>query len=315
MMPDDHYETLGVGRSASEEEIRDAYRKLARKYHPDLNQDDPSAKEKFQKLQVAFDVLNDPKKREMYDRYGAAYESMGHGAPDGGPHPWPGGPGPQGFEVNLDDVLRGGTGGGGGFADLFKQFGQRGRQQRSAPVRGRDLEHELTVPFATAVLGGSAEIAVRRGDVRTESIQVKIPAGIESGKKIRLRGQGEPGQQGAVAGDMLIRVNVAPHPDFRRQGNNLEVDVPITLAEAMEGAKIDLPTPHGTITLSIPQGTSGGAKLRVKGHGIRPANRPDGDLFAQIRIALPQQIGEEDRRRIVELATKYAVDPRGELRW
>ena len=173
-MADDYYATLGIGRTASADDIRKAYRQLARKYHPDLNPDDPKSKEKFQQVQAAFDVLNDPKKRELYDRYGPAFEHMGGQSGGGGPRPWPsGGPGggAEAFEVNFEDLFGGGgAGGGGGFADLFKQFGQRGRgggggRRSSAPqpARGADLEHELTVPFATAVLGGEAQIAVRRG--------------------------------------------------------------------------------------------------------------------------------------------------------
>jgi len=313
-MAEDHYATLGINHSASEDEIRQAYRKLARQYHPDLNQDDPKAKEKFQRVQTAFDVLNDPKKREMYDRYGSAYESMGAGGP-GGPGPWQTGPGAQGFDINLDDIL-GGSGGPASFADIFKQFGQRGgRQRRNAPMPGRDLEHELTVPFASAVLGGSAEIAVRRADGRTESIQVKIPAGIESGKKIRLRGQGDAGVNGGPAGDMLIKVNVAPHPCFRRSGANLEVDMPITLAEALAGAKIDLPTPQGLISLSVPAGTSSGKRLRVKGHGIHFPSGAKGDLFAVVQINMPQNISQEDAEQLANIAQRYASNPRESLQW
>ena len=316
-MAEDYYATLGVQRGASTEDISKAYRKLARQYHPDLNPDDPKAKEKFQQVQTAFDVLNDQKKRELYDRYGSAYESVGAGGSGGG-RAWPGsspqgGPGAGGFEVNLEDLF----GGGGGFADLFKQFNQRGRSQQRRPVQseGADLEHELSVPFATAILGGEAQIAVRRADGRTETIRVKIPAGIEDGKKIRLRGQGEPGDNGGPAGDILIRVEVSPHPNYRRHGKRLEVTVPITLAEALAGAKVDLPTPHGTITLTVPPGSSSGRKLRVKGHGVKPANGEHGDLFAELQIVLPKNLSDEDRQQLADIAKKYAENPRAVLRW
>ena len=291
-MAQDHYETLGVSKQASQDEIRTAYRQMARKHHPDLNPNDAKAKEKFQRVQEAFDVLNDPQKRKMYDQFGSAYETMGGGA---GPRPgaWPGtgggGAGPQGFEVNFEDLFGGGAdAGGGGFADLFKTFKQRNK--RSAPTRGSNIEHALTVPFATAVLGGEAEISLRSEDGRTESLRVKIPAGITSGKKIRLRGKGDPSPSGGPPGDILIRVDVAPHPHFRRQGNRLDIRVPITLAEAIGGGKIDVPTPHGTIALTVPPNTSSGSKLRAKGQGVRPADGEPGDLFAEVQIVLPKDL-------------------------
>lgn len=320
-MADDYYATLGVERGANAEEIRKAYRQLARKYHPDLNPDDPKAKDKFQAVQAAFDVLNDAKKREMYDRYGAAYENMGGGGGGGrgGPRPWPpggGSPGAEGVEVNFEDLF--GGGGGGGFADLFKQFGNRGRgagRRAPAQTRGADLEHELTVPFATAILGGEAQIAVQRADGTVETLRVKIPAGIDSGKKIRLRGQGEPGDGGGPSGDIIIKVNVAPHPHFRRIGKRLEVTAPITLAEALRGAKIDLPTPHGTITLTVPPNSSSGRKLRVKGQGVKAGEGPPGDLFAELQIVLPKALAEADRDQLAEIAAKYSDHPRADLQW
>ena len=313
-MAEDYYATLGVGNSATEDEIRKAYRQLARKYHPDLNPDDAKAKEKFQQVQNAFDVLSDAKKREMYDRYGSAYESMGAGG--GRPHPWAGstGGGPN-VEFNFEDIL---GGGGGGFADLFKQFGQRGRRQqtrRQAPTRGANIEHELTVPFTTAVLGGEAQIAVRRSDGQMETLQVKIPAGIEDSKKIRLRGQGETSLDGGPTGDILIKVRTAPHPHFRRQGKRLDLRVPITLAEALGGAKIDVPTPHGTITLTVPPGTSSGKKLRLKGQGVQPTNGSPGDLLAEIQIVLPPDLTTADRDQLESILGKYSDNPRADLRW
>ncbi len=315
-MSEDYYKTLGVGRTASDDEIVKAYRDLARKFHPDLNPDDESAKKKFQEVQNAFDVLSDKQKREMYDRYGSAYESVGSGA--AGPQGWPRGGPAGGADVNIDlEDLFGGAGGG-GFADLFKQFGGRGKPgqaRRSAPQRGSNIEHQLTVPFTTAVLGGEAQIAIRRGDGQVETLQIKIPAGIEDGKKIRLRGQGEPSPNGGPAGDILIKVHAAEHPNFRRQGKKLEVRVPITLSEAISGAKIDLPTPHGTVTVTVPPGTSSGRKLRIQGQGVKPANGTPGDLMAELQIILPESIDEEDRKSLEEVLGKYSNNPRAELRW
>mgnify|MGYP002621518115 CR=1 FL=1 len=318
-MAEDYYEILGVSRQATQDEIRTAYRQMARKHHPDLNPGDAKAKEKFQKVQAAFDVLNDAQKRELYDRYGSAYETVGGGAgPRPGANPWAGAgrssAGPQDFDINFEDLFGGGgAGAGGGFADLFKTFKQRNK--RSAPSRGRNIEHALTVPFATAVLGGEAEISLQREDGRTESLRVKIPAGISSGKKIRLRGKGEPSGTGGPPGDILIRIDVASHPYFRRQGNRLDVRIPITLAEAIGGGKIDVPTPHGTITLTVPPGTSGGSKLRAKGQGVKPANGEPGDLFAEVQIVLPKEINSSDRQTILETLKKYSQNPRSDLKW
>ncbi len=319
-MADDYYAILGVDRQASDEEIQKAYRQLARKHHPDLNPDDAKARAKFQEVQNAFEVLNDSKKREMYDRYGSAYESVGPGgagpggAGPGGPQPWAnsGGGGPS-FDVNFEDLL----GGGGGFSDLFKNFGQRGKQQtrRAAPTRGTPIEHELTVGFTTAVLGGEAQIAVQRHDGRLETIQIKIPVGIEDGKKIRLRGQGNPSPDGGPDGDLLIKVKVAAHPCFRRQGKRLDVRVPIALSEALAGAKIDVPTPHGTVTMTVPPGTSSGAKLRLKGQGIQGGKGSPGDLFAELQIVLPKEIAPKDREQIEAICEKYTDNPRAELQW
>jgi curved DNA-binding protein len=320
-MADDYYTTLGVARDAAADDIRKAYRQLARKYHPDLNPDDPQAKQKFQEVQTAFDVLNDPKKREMFDRYGAAYEHLGQG---GGPRPRPsgsgGGPMPEGYDVNFEDLFGGGGVGGAGIADLFKQFSQRGRssggrRSSSSATRGSDLEHELTVPMATSVSGGEAQVAVRRQDGSVETIRVKIPAGIDDGKKIRLRGQGEPGTRGGPDGDIIIKVNVAPHPHFRRTGKRLDVTVPITLLEALRGAKVDVPTPHGTITLTVPPGSSSGTRLRVKGHGVKGGDGPPGDLFAELQIEMPKTLTPEEREQIAAIVEHYQDNPRADLTW
>ncbi|RMF43844.1 MAG: J domain-containing protein, partial [Planctomycetota bacterium] len=249
-MAKDYYELLGVGRNATKEEIQKAYRKLARKYHPDLNPDDKSAQEKFKEIQNAHEVLTDPEKRKLYDQFGPDFERMGGGAR----YRHTGGGGPEGF--SFEDIFGGRAGGGGANVDveeLFRQFaggspfGGATRGRRSAARRGSDLTAELTIPFHTAVLGGEASIVVHRGG-KSETIAVKIPPGIESGKKLRLRGHGHPGAGGAPAGDLLVTVHVAPHPVFRRSGKNLELKLPITIKEAILGAKVDVPTPGGIVT-------------------------------------------------------------------
>ncbi len=316
-MAADHYATLGVSRSASPEEIQKSYRKLARKYHPDMNPDDATAKKKFQEVQAAFEVLSDPDKRKRYDQFGSDFESVGAA---GGPQTWryTTSSGPQTYPFDINDLFGGAEADteGGGFADLFKQFSRaRGARPDSRATRGVDLKHELTVPFATGVLGGQAALTIQRQNGKLETIKVKIPAGIEDGKKIRLRGQGEPGVGGAPAGDVVLTIHVSSHPHFRRTGNRLDVRVPVTLAEAALGAKIDVPTPQGTIALTIPPNTSSGKRLRIKGHGVRPADQPPGDLFAEIQIVLPENLSPEDRQQLANVSNRFPEQPRAELRW
>lgn len=320
-MANDYYATLGVTRTASSDDIQKAYRKLARKYHPDMNPDDATAKKKFQEVQSAFEVLSDPEKRNRYDQFGSDFESAGGG---GGPRNWryttSSGPQTYPFDVNdLNDLFGAGGRGagveGGGFADLFKQFSRGARRPQQTAERGNDLRTELTVPFGTAVLGGEAALSVQRHNGELESIRVKIPAGIDDGKKIRLRGQGEPSSGDAPPGDILLTIRVSPHPHFRRIGNRLDVRVPVTLAEAALGATIDVPTPQGTISLKVPPNTSSGKRLRIKGHGVRPANQPAGDLFAEIQIVLPESLTPDERKQLADISNRYPQHPRSELRW
>ena len=327
-MSEDYYATLGVSRGASADEIQKAYRKLARKYHPDMNPDDKAAQKKFKEVQHAYDVLSDEKKRKMYDQFGAGFEQMGQG---GGPQ-WSGQTPPGGFDFGgggfqfgggggenlppeLQDLLRQFTGGGGGFG-----FGggptprRRGRRTPGAP--GADVRHEVEVPFRTAVMGGEASLRLVRPGRKTETINVKIPAGIEDGKTIRLRGQGEGSPNGGPPGDLLITVRVTPHSHFRRDGLDLIVRVPVTLAEAALGAKVDVPTPHGTISLKVPAGTSSGTRLRAKGQGIKASDGRVGDLYAEISIAIPKQIDESSGKLVRELDTRWQQgDVREELEW
>jgi DnaJ-class molecular chaperone len=334
-MAEDYYKVLGVSRNASQSDIQKAYRDLARKHHPDRNPDDKDAKKRFQRIQAAFDVLNDPQKRELYDRYGSSFESMGAGGPGGGPRggaAWgPGGPegGFQGFEdIDLSQFFgeRGGGGGGGApfgdFSEIFTQFRRPGRSRRTTAGgtgagarRGGDVESELTVPFSTAITGGEVQFSLQRPTGQAETISVKIPPGIEEGKKIRLRGQGTPSPKGGQPGDLLITIHIAAHPYFHRRGNNLYVRVPVTLPEAVEGARVDVPTPKGTVALRIPPGTSSGSKLRIKGHGVTPKSGEPGDLYAEVSIVLPKQLDETARQLAQQLASKYTQNPRADLRW
>ena len=322
-MAKDYYTTLGVSRDASGSEIQKAYRRLAREFHPDLNPDDQTAKRKFQEVQKAFDVLNDSSKREMYDRYGSSFESMGGGPQGGGPQgagPWRTAQGGGGFEdIDIGEMFGERFGEGEGFAELFRGFGragrQRGGQPASPPSRGADIKNKLDVTLRIAVTGGEANLTVQRAGGKTEQITVKIPAGIEDGKKIRLRGQGEQQIGGGPAGDILITVCVLPHACFQRHGNNLEIRVPVTLSEAAAGATVDVPTPSGTISLKVPPGSSSGTKLRVKGHGVSPHRGPPGDLYAEIQIVLPRSLDDDDVELINKLDAKHPQQPRSDLKW
>ncbi len=311
-MDEDYYKILAVKRDASQADIQRAYRELARKYHPDLNPDDQGAKERFQRVQQAYDVLGNAEKREMYDRYGSSFDSAG-GGPQGF-HPGAAG----GFE-DVDFSQMFGDRGSEGFADIFRQFtgGRGGGRPRSHPRSqpGADLHHEIEVPFQTAIGGGEAAVAIQRPGGKVETISMKIPEGIEDGKRIRLRGQGEASPTGGKPGDILIQIRIAPHPHFRRRGKNLEVTVPVTLAEAALGGKIDVPTPKGTITLTVPAGTSGGRRLRVKGHGVAVGKRKPGDLYAELRIVLPSDLDDESKRQITEIDARCPLEPRADLQW
>jgi DnaJ-class molecular chaperone len=329
-MNDDYYQTLGLARGASADEIQKAYRKLARKYHPDLNPDDKAAQKKFKEVQQAYDVLSDEKKRKMYDQFGPGFEQMGQGGPQwsgqvppgyegfnfGGSWP-PGGGGGQAGGVDIEDLLRQFTGGGGGGGFDFgggAATRRRGRRQPAQP--GADVRHEIEVPFRMAVTGGEASLRIRRGESgKVELLTVKIPAGIDDGQTIRLRGQGEPSPSGGPAGDLLVTVRIASHASFRRDGLDLVVRTPVTLAEAALGAKVDIPTPHGTITLKVPAGTTSGTRLRAKGQGIKKADGTTGDLYAEILIAIPKSFDSESQVLVGQLDSRQRFNPRAELEW
>jgi len=316
-MAQDYYQILGIPRTASQAEVQKAYRKLARKFHPDMNPDDKTAKDKFKRIQEAYDVLNDPQKKEMYDRYGSAFESAGGGA---GPR-WqqPRG-GPEGFQdIDLSQMFgQGGPAGGfGGFEEILQQFaggGKKGRRS-SARTRGADLEHDLHIPFSTSIQGGQAQLSIRRTGGKVETITVTIPAGIKDGEKMRLRGQGEPASSGGQPGDLIITIRVAAHPHFRRRGNDLELSVPVTLAEAALGAKIDVPTPQGEISLKVPAGSSSGKRLRLKGLGVPAADGSRGDLYAEIQIVIPDSLDEESLELVRRFDKRRALQPRADLKW
>ena len=212
-------------------------------------------------------------------------------------------------------------GGSAGYEEILRQFaGGRGgkRRGRAQPPRSRgaDLEHELQIPFATSIIGGEVRLSVRRADGHVESITLKIKPGIEDGTKMRLRGQGEESPNGGSPGDLLVTVRVGKHSHFRRRGNDLEVSVPVTVGEAALGAKVDIPTPKGIITLKIPPGTSSGKRLRVKGMGApHPEGSGQGDLYAEIQIVLPHALDKDSLDLIREFESRNPQTPRTDLRW
>ncbi|MGA2798115.1 MAG: J domain-containing protein [Thermoguttaceae bacterium] len=326
-MAEDYYKILGVSREASQTEIQKAYYELAKKYHPDKNPDDKTAKKKFQQIQAAFDVLGNQEKREMYDRYGSSFETRGAGGPQY-TYTWGGSPGggfggggvnPEEFDFSQFFGERFGGGGPEGLGDIFGQFrrggGPRGAKTTGSARRGADILSEVQVPFTTAIGGGEVQLTVGRQTGKTDTITVKIPPGIEDGKKIRIRGQGEAAPRGGTPGDILITVRVEAHPFFQRRGNHLIVKVPVTLGEAAAGAKIEVPTPRGTVSVHVPPGTSSGAKLRVKGYGVTPKNGAPGDLLAEIQIVLPKKLNAADRDALGEIDKHYSQEPRKDLHW
>lgn len=319
-MADDYYKTLEVAKTASPEEIQKAYRKLARKFHPDMNLDDKAAKAKFQQIQKAYDVLSEPEKRKLYDQFGPSFENMAAGAGAGGQA----GSGP--FPFDIEQIFGGngprrGTAGPGGFqfdgdlGDLFQQFtgGGRGRGRKpAAQARSNDLAAAVTIPFHTAIMGGFVDIALQRGG-KNETIQVKIPPGVDSGKKIRLRGQGDTA--GGTASDLIVTITVAPHPNFIRKGNNLELRLPVSVGEAALGNTVDVPTPGGGVTLKIPPNSSSGRRLRVKGQGVRLPDGEAGDLYVELQIKLPDSLDASARESIAAIEKQYTGRLRDGIAW
>jgi len=323
----DYYEVLGVPRSAGRDDIRKAYRRLARKYHPDLNPGDAEAERRFKELGEAYEVLSDAKKRKAYDRFGREGVRMGAGAaagagPFAGRYTWTGGGSP------FEDVAFEAFAGSGGspesiFEELFSRLGgMRGRRARPrAGRRGADLESELAITFAQAVRGVETTLTIRRptgdGDSRRETLSVKIPPGMQDGLRLRLHGKGAPGVGGEPPGDLYLRIRIKPHPYFRRRDADIYIDVPISVAEAALGATVEVPTVHGRRTsVRIPGGTAGGTRLRLKGQGLPDARtgRP-GDQYCVIRIVPPKRLDEKQKRLFEELRGLKSEGPRTGPPW
>ena len=308
----DYYDILGVSRSASQDEIKKAYRKLARQYHPDRNPDDKSAEAKFKEINEANEVLSDPDKRSKYDQFGSQWEqyTRAGGRPeDFNWGQWGSGGGtrtvsPEEFEQMF--------GGGGGFSDFFETlfggmgqrgsgsfgqtgFGQSGFSQSgfgNISQRGQDLEHTVQVTLAEAFYGTERTLQWEDG----RSLNAKIPRGVKSGSRIRLSGQGYPGISGGKSGDLFLIVDVLPHQQFERDGSDLKVAVNVDLYTLLLGGTVEVPTIDKTVRLTIPAETANGKQFRLRGLGMPSLRQPDerGDLFARIEVTLPQQLTSEE---------------------
>lgn len=298
----DFYDVLGVPRGASQEDLRKAYKKLARRHHPDSNQQDPEAAKKFAEITEAWEVLGDEQKRQQYDQFGHAASGGGH--PFQGGNPFQGFGGGSGMQFDMEDLLGGMFGGGGG------GFGGQ-RRGAGRARKGDDVRAEITVPFAVAAEGGEHTLTLQNGS-KSERIAVKVPAGIDQGQTIRLAGQGNPGPGGGAPGDLLVTVSIAPHPWFRREGFNLVVEAPVTPSEAALGTRIEVPTlSEGTGMLSIPPGTSSGSRLRLRGKGVRnPKTGERGDQFVSLKIVVPKELSAAAREAYEQLQQATPDSPR-----
>lgn len=326
----DYYEVLGLSRGASKEEIKKSYRRLAKKYHPDVAGKDKKAEEKFKEVAEAYEVLSDAKKKDAYDRFGHAGVKMdgaGAGWPGGGAYQ--GGPGGGGVHFDFSEIFGGqrgrganvsdffGSGVAGGMEDIFEQLRQQQGPRRARPARarkGKNIEHALLISFEEAIDGTSRDIEATvvqsDGARRKERISIKIPAGVDTGSKVRVRGKGQPGPGGD--GDLIIKIRVAEHKIFRREGKDIYLDVPLTFSEASLGTKIDVPTLSGTTTVTIPPGSSSGRKLRLKGKGIKSSKGSEiGDMYLELKIVPPEKMDDESKKLLEEFTR---LNPQDDLR-
>lgn len=338
----DYYDILGVSKTASDDEIKKAYKKLAKTLHPDLNPDDSNAETKFKEVSEAYAVLGDSEKRAQYDRVGAEAFDFGAGG-------WPGaGGGQQTWDFNFD--FGGGSGrrtrrtgrrrsasDPGDFGSIFSDlFGGAGYSEPQ-PRKGMDVESSATIDFRDAIEGTTLNMTLKRqkecdrcggsGNVNNsvcpvcggtgvttgaDNIKVKIPEGVSDGQKIRLTGKGSAGSHGGKPGDLLLKVNVRPHPYFERRGDDIHTEVPITIVEAVEGAEIEVPTVHGKVRAKIPAGTQGGQTFRLTGKGVKRSKGKPGNHYYKVRIVIPVALDDDQRAAVRELASSQP-DPRADL--
>lgn len=310
----DFYQVLGVPRNTTAAELKKAYRRLAKQYHPDVNKGDEAAEEKFKEISEAYNVLSDPKQRKQYDMFG-----QGGGFGGGGAGPGPGGvqweyrgQGPEGFDygnVDLGDL----------FGELFEMGGvRRGAYRQSwgkgasteAPVSGRDTFADVEIDFDEAMSGTTRKISIKRGD-RTERLTVKVPAGVDNGSKVRVSGKGQPGFGGGKDGDLYLRIHVGAHPNFWREDADIYTEIPITIYDAVLGTQLEVPTLKGHARMKVPVGTASGQKFRIKGKGapILGKKGKKGDQYVIVNIVPPKKLSAAQKRAFEELAEEYPYEP------
>jgi curved DNA-binding protein len=308
----DYYEVLGVPREASEDDIRSAYRKLARKYHPDVNKD-RDAEDRFKEVSEAYEVLRDPEKRERYDRLGANWKAGQDVSGASGFGGFTGGNGDYAdFRDDFGDVRV--EFGGGEFSDFFEGLFGGGRARRSSgfggfegfSTRGSDQEAELELSLEEAAKGGRRKISLGRG----RDYEVNIPAGVRDGQRIRLAGEGGRGMSGGPSGDLFLRVRIKPHPRFRLEGRDIYLDLPVAPWEGVLGATVEVPTLDGSSQVKVPAGSSTGRKLRLRGQGMPAARGSAGDLYAVLKVEVPKKPTTEERELFERLAEVSKFNPR-----
>jgi curved DNA-binding protein len=298
----DLYAVLGVPRDASPQQIKKAYRKLAAELHPD-KKPGKAGEQKFKEASSAYQVLSDPNKRALYDEFGEESLRVGFDAPRARAARRVGVGAGGGLPFDLGDLF---GGGGGGIGDVFGDLLRRGRAPRQQ--RGQDVTARLSIPFLDAVRGATTSFSI--GD---ESVQVRIPAGAADGDRVRVRGKGGQGAAGGPRGDLVLELAVEPHPSLRREGDDLHLDVPVTLGEAFAGAQILVPTAHGEVKLTVPRGTQSGRKVRLRGKGAQRRGRTPGDLYVRFLVMYPSGDDEEIAGAIETLA-RHETDPRANLK-
>ena len=329
----DYYQTLGVAKTASDKEIKQAYRKLARKFHPDVNPGDKSSESRFKEINEAYEVLGDPDKRRKYDELGANWRMYEQAQQQG--QPWPGGGpfgdvsgfggadqggtwtinmggGPGGYRTMTEDEMRDLFGNEDPFSDFFRTFfgGGTGREagrtragRAPRSQKGRDIEHEVELTLEEAFHGATRRISIKQGG-HARSVDVRIPAGVREGSRVRAAGEGETGANGGPAGDLYLRVRIRPHPVFERRGNDLYTKLAVPVTTAVLGGEAQVPTITGSVRLKIPEATQNNQVFRLKGHGMPAVGKPDerGDLYATIDVQLPRALTNEQRQHWQALA-------------